>query len=127
MINPLNSPWNKSKPLFIQDRKLWLKWTAIKKYLKTTPSVVERNGYLQVNGLFYVAKNSSKMRLISHLDWCHYTPKTLAQAIDGNTVEIYYETMLNDNRSDPNIWKDTDKEMELKTHYAMRQGRASLI
>jgi hypothetical protein len=127
MINPLNSPWNKSKSFFIKDHKLWTRWVAIKKYLSTTPNVVERNGYLEINGLLYIAKNSSKMRLISHLDWCHYTPKTLAQAIDKNNIENYYETMLNDSRSDPNIWKDTDKEMKLKSYYASRLGRVSLL
>jgi hypothetical protein len=127
MINPVNSPWNKSKSLYIRDQKLWARWSAIKKHLTTTPNVVERNGYLEINSLFYIAKNSSKMRLISNLDWSHYTSKTLAQAIDTNTVESYYETMLKDSRSDPNVWKDTDKEMELKTYYAFKKGRAKLI
>jgi len=92
--------------------------------------VTEYNGTLTIgvgNVTFYIAKNSSKMRLRSHLDWCWYTPKTLAQAIDSNTVESYYEIMLNDIRSDPNEWKDRDIEMELKTFYAERVGRASLI
>lgn len=126
-MNPLNSPWNKLKPLYIRDQKLWGRWNAIKKHLTTTPSVVERNGYLEINNLFYLAKNSSKMRLISHIDWCYYTSKTLAQAIDTNTIESYYETMLKDSRSDPNVWKDTDKEMKLKTYYAFKKGRANLL
>jgi hypothetical protein len=127
MINPLNSPWNKSKSLFIGDKMLWSRWVSIKKYLTTTPTIIERYGYLEINHICFIAKNSSKMRLKSHLDWCHYTPKTLAQAIDGNNIESYYEIMLNDVQSDPNVWKDTDFEMELKTHYAARSGRASLL
>lgn len=126
-MNPHNSPWNKPKPVFIHDFKLWTRWAAIKKYLITTPKIVERNGYLEINGICYVSKNSSKMRLIGQLDWCYYTPKTFAQAIDSNTIESYYEIMLNDIRSDPNVWKDKDFEMELKSYYAARAGRASLI
>jgi hypothetical protein len=126
MANPHNSPWNKPKPLFIQDFLLWTRWASINKHLTTTPNVIERYGYLEINNLFYIAKNSSKMRLISNLDWCYYTPKTLAQAIDGNNIESYYEIMLKDSRSDPNVWKDTDKEMELKTYYAARANKASL-
>ena len=126
-MNPHNSPWNKPKPVFVSDPKLWRRWFAIKRHLTTTPSVIERNWYLEINGICYVAKNSSKMRLISHIDWCHYTPKTFAQAIDSNSIEAYYERQLNDPRSDPNIWSDTDKEMEIKTHYAERAGRASKI
>ena len=124
MANPHNSPWNKPR---IYDKLLWSRWAAIDKYLTTRPTIVERNHYLEINGVCYIAKKSTKMRLISHIEWCHYTAKTLAQAIDANNIEGYYEIMLNDVRSDPNIWKDRNFEMELKTHYAVRAGRASLI
>jgi hypothetical protein len=126
MINPLNSPWNRPKFIFIQDIKLYRRWQEIKKHLTTNPCVIERNGYLEVNGC-YIAKNSSKMRLKSHLDWCHYTPKTLAQAIDSDTIESYYEVMLKNPQSDCNNWKDRQREMELKSYYANKAGRSSLI
>lgn len=127
MINPHNSLWNKPKTPFIGDIKLWSRWAAISKHLTTTPTIIERTGYLEINRMCYISKNSSKMRLKSHLDWCHYTPKTLAQAIDSNDIESYYEIMLNDVRTDPNVWKDVDFEMELKSHYAARVGRANCI
>lgn len=126
-MNPLNSPWNKPKKVFINDQKLYWHWLAISKHLTTQPNVIERNHYLQINDNIYIAKNSSKMRLKSHLDWCWYTAKTLAQAIDTNTVEEYYEVMLEDCRSDPNLWRDKDVELELKSFYAARANRASLI
>ena len=126
-MNPLSSPWNKPSPVKINDRHLYFRWAAIKKHLTTQPRIAEHNGILTINKDYYIAKNSSKMRLRSHLDWCWYTPKTLAQAIDSGTVESYYEIMLNDIRSDPNLWKDRDIEMELKSFYAQRVDRASLI
>jgi hypothetical protein len=126
-MNPHNSPWNKPKVALIQDKALYFRWAAIQKHLTTRPSISEYNGILGIEGICYIAKNSSKMRLKSHLDWCWYTPKTLAQAIDSNTIESYYEIMLNDVRSDPNLWKDNDLEMKLKSYYAARVGRATII
>jgi len=113
---------------YIADRKLYSRWTAIAKYL-TSPNhnVIEYNGMLGYNKQFLIAKNTAKMRLLSHLDWVHYTPKELAQAIDSNTIEQYYELKLQDGRSDPNVWKRPDEEHELKAFYAARAGRASLI
>jgi hypothetical protein len=126
-MNPLNSPWNKPKPVYISDQALYFRWKAIEKHLTTKPSISATNGILTINGNIYIAKKSSKFRLQSHLDWAHYTPKTIANAIDNDQIESYYEIMLNDVRSDPNDWKDTDFEMELKTRYAVRIGRASLL
>ena len=111
----------------IQDQQLYWRWKPIHKHLMKPASYQENNGLLEINGLFYIAKKSSKMRLKSHLDWAWYTPKTLAQAIDTDTIEQYYEFMLHDGRSDPNLWKDRDIEMDLKTYYAERAGRASAI
>jgi hypothetical protein len=126
-MNPHNSPWNKPKPFYIQDPLLRSRWTSIKQYLSTTPNVIERYDYLKINDICFIAKNSTKMRIKSHLDWCYYTPKTLAQAIDANSIESYYEIMLKDAHSDPNVWKDSDFEMELKTRYAIRADRALSI
>lgn len=131
-MNPLTSPWN-TPPLRksnISDQQLYFRWSAIKKHLTTTPDPREGRGIICIllkNNTLYLAKNSQKMRLKSHLDWAYYTPKTLAQALDADIVETYYEIMLNDVRSDPNIWKDKDIEMELKSFYAARANRASLI
>jgi hypothetical protein len=126
-MNILNSPWNKPKFQTINDKQLYFRWVAIKKHLTTQPDIAEYKGILAINDNYYIAKNSSKMRIRSHLDWCWYTPKTLAQAIDSGTVESYYELMLNDVRSDPNLWKDRNFEMELKSLYAYRAGRATVL
>lgn len=127
MANPHSSPWNKPQFQIIQDKRLYFRWHAIKKHLTTNAKYIESNGLLEINGLCYIAKNSSKMRLKSHLDWAWYTPKTLAHAIDTNTIEQYYEIMLKDVRSDPNCWADSDFEQELKSFYAARASRCSLI
>ena len=126
-MNPLNSPWNKPKFQTIDDFKLYCRWKPISKHLTISPRYSESSGMLDVNNQFYIAKNSNKMRLKTHLDWCYYDAQDLAQAMNNNTVEQYYEQQLLDSRSDPNQWKDTDKEMDLKTHYAARVGRASKI
>jgi hypothetical protein len=111
----------------IQDQQLYWRWKPIEKHLTKPAKYSEIKGLLEINNQFYIAKKSSKMRLKSHLDWAWYTPKTLAQAIDTDSVEAYYEYMLNDGRSDPNLWKDKDVELELKSYYAERAGRASAI
>lgn len=113
---------------FINDKALYRVWARIAKYLtSTTHNVVEYRGMLGYNKQFLLAKHSAKMRLLSHLDWVHYTPKELANAINNNTVEEYYEQKLLDNRSDPNVWKRPSEEHELKAKYAARAGRASII
>jgi hypothetical protein len=112
----------------IYDPLLQQRWLRIRRLLTKPAQADEGNlGILSINGDIYVAKKSMKFRLRSHLDWAYYTPKTLAQAIDSDTVESYYEIMLKDIRSDPNEWKDLDFELELKTRYAERVGRADFI
>jgi len=126
-VNPHNSPYFKPNNFKSNDIKLYHRWAAIKKFLISNHHVVEMKGQLVVDSKFWIAKHSSKMRMISQLDWVHYTPKTLAAAMDNNTVDVYYEQQLSDSRSDPNLWKRPDEESELKSHYAARAGRASLI
>jgi hypothetical protein len=114
----------------IYDKTLAQKWLRIKRRLSTQYTAYEANGMLSIptnQQMIYIAKNSEKMRLKSHLDWVHYEPKSLAYAIDNNIVDSYYELMLSHSLSDPNQWKDFDYEMELKSFYASRVGRASLI
>ena len=127
MANPYTSPWLKPIRIYIKDHKYRAIYNAIKFHATTKFSVVEFHSVLTINKHIYLAKNSNKFRLRSHLDWAWYTPKTLAYAIDTDTVESYYEVMLTHCNSDPNIWKDTDFEMELKSFYAARVGRASLL
>lgn len=130
-MNPHASPWNRPQSQRIQDQRLSWKWAAVKRHLSAPVAVSEYSGTLTVQSpgqqRIYLAKNSSKFRLRSHLDWAYYTPKTLAQAIDTNTVDQYYEVMLNDVRSDPNVWNDQDFEMQLKSFYAARAGRCDLV
>lgn len=126
-MNPHNSPWNRPSVPSIMDPMLSKRWALVHKHLHNPVDVTECNYLLRINKQIFVAKKSSKFRLLSHLDWAWYTPKTLATAIDQNTVEQYYEFMLCDHRSDPNIWNDRQLEMELKSFYAARIGRASLI
>jgi len=47
--------------------------------------------------------------------------------MNENRVLQYYESMLKDKRSDANKWKRRDEEMEMKTKYAVRAGKASFI
>ena len=83
---------------------------------------------IDANGLkIYLAKSAPKFRYKSHIDWAYFTPSGLADAINNNEVDKYYELMLKHPQSDPNIWQNTDFEMELKSYYAARVGRASMI
>jgi hypothetical protein len=127
-INPYNSPYYKlPKPVFIQDRALYFRWIAIHKHLASTVDITEYPGYIAICKDIYIAKHSPKFRLRSHLDWAWYTPRTIAQAIDLNAIDQYYEIMLADARSDPNLWKDNHEEMILKSFYAARAGRCNLL
>lgn len=107
------------------------KWIKIRRHL-TNPSTVRFYDQslatiATANNKLYISKTSDKFRLKSHLDWAYYTPKTLAFAINNNDVDVYYEQQLKHQNSDPNIWKRWDEEMDLKSYYAARAGRASLI
>ena len=93
-MNPLNSPWNKPKPVYISDQALYFRWKAIEKHLTTKPSISATNGILTINGNIYIAKKSSKFRLQSQLDWAHYTPKTIATAIKRSVVNRLYGQSL---------------------------------
>jgi hypothetical protein len=126
-VNPSTSVWNKINATWVQDQQLAWRWMSIKHHMTRYHNIREYKGQLVINNLVFLAKHSSKMRLKSHLDWSWYTPKTLAQALDNNTIEQYYEIMLKDIRSDPNQWNDKQLEAELKSYYAARAGRASLI
>jgi len=116
----------------IDDQILKNRWIKIRRHcLNHKISVEEFKGLLECvttnNLTFYITKHSTKFRLKSHIDWAWYEPKSLAQALTNNTLEQYYEIMLKDIHSDPNEWRDKDLEMTLKTHYAHRAGRCSLI
>jgi len=126
-MNPHNSPWNKPSPQLVQDKQLYWRWSPIKIHLSRSVPIQEYRGILRIDKDIFIAKHSSKFRIRSHLDWAWYTPKTLAQAINNNTVDQYYEIMLADVRSDPNEWKDLDFEQELKSFYAARVGRCSIV
>jgi len=107
------------------------KWIAIRRHL-TNPRKVNFCDYNLATlrtktTTIYISKTSNKFRLKSYLDWAYYTPKTLALAIDADDLDLYYETQLHHQLSDPNIWKRWDEEQDLKSYYAARAGRASLI
>lgn len=128
-VNPYNNRWYKpTKPQpRLNDLVLLRRWQAIEKHLKHNQTIYDQNGMLKIMPNIYVAKHSVKFRLQSYLDWAYYTPKTLADAINNNSVDVYYEVMLKHQYSDPNEWGDNDFEQYLKSYYAARQGRASLI
>lgn len=112
---------------YIKDYKSYFRWIAIEKFLKKEHSYRESGGGLIINDMFIIAKKRPKMRPLGQLDWAWYTPKTLAAAMDNNTVLQYYEKMLLDPRSDKNKWKRNDEEMEKKAFYASRQGNAEIL
>lgn len=126
-MNPRNSIWyTKSGPNF-RDQMFALRWARIQRHLTTSHNVNEWKSWISVDNNVYIAKHSTKFRLKSHLDWAWYTPRSLAQAIDSGTMDAYYEFMLRDPNSDPNIWSDHDLEMRLKAFYAERVGRCQQI
>lgn len=75
-----------------------------------------------VNKEVLIAKNSNLFRRVGLLDWAWYTPKGLGDALNEGTVADYYTTMLRDERSPPNKWRDKYKETDLKSSYSARSG-----
>lgn len=115
---------------YINDPKFVQKWLRIRRHLTTTAYVYETYSQLAIKTqsvTLYLSKNSDKMRLYSHLDWVHYTAQHLAKAIDLDQVTAYYEIQMQNPLSDPNVWSNQDFEQMLKSYYAARAGRASLI
>jgi hypothetical protein len=106
------------------------KWHRIRKHLTTTHTRFYDQSLTTLvtpNSKIYISKTSDKFRLKSYLDWAYYTPKTLAAALDNDDLELYYQVQLGHKKSDPNIWKRWNEEQDLKSYYAARAGRASLI
>jgi hypothetical protein len=126
-MNPHASPWNRPRPVYIRDVRYRSRWNRIQIHVTVPVTVNEWHSWLAINQEIYIAKNTAKFRLRSHLDWAYYTPASLAQAINSGTVQEYYEIMLTHVQSDPNEWQDHDFEMQLKSFYAARIGRCSQI
>jgi len=80
-----------------------------------------------LNNSVYVSSKKTMFRPKGQIDWAYYTPKGLATALAEGNELAYYEYMLKDERSPPNIWKRRDEEMEKKTLYAVRSGLAEFI
>jgi len=83
-------------------------------------SFLEKKYYTLFNDYVF-ARNKRRFRPVGILDWAHYTGAGLREAILSNGLDEYYKTMLEDERSPSNIWKDKQKETELKTYYAERK------
>ena len=67
---------------------------------------------------FIIARNKTLFRPVGILDWAWYTVAGMALAIEFDAMSEYYGEMLKDKRSPDNIWKDKDKEKQLKEGYS---------
>jgi len=112
---------------YIPNFWMYKRWKTIEKFLEFPHDLEPRHQGLIIDNEFIIAVNKPKMRPLGQLDWSWYTPKTLAQAMNEFKVLEYYEKMLKDKRSDKNKWKNKEKEMEMKTLYAVRAGKAEFI
>lgn len=137
-VNPYNSPVLRQLQQHQQFKENQRQKEFVKKHLTLLnlckcftqwynfSDLADVQGCIRVNNEFYLSTNRKKgnrMRLISRLDWVHYTPSDLAHAIETGSVAQYYGQQLQDPASGPNIWSDTLEELVLKTYYAHRMGR----
>ena len=113
--------------IYITNYLLYDKWKRIEKFLEFRHDLREYQQGLIIDDEFLISVHRTKMRPLGQLDWSWYTPKTLAIAMNECKVLEYYEKMLKDKRSDTNKWKNKRKEMELKTLYAVKAGKAEFI
>ena len=109
------------------DFYMWSHFENIVKYCNIIPTTTTHQQGLVINNLILISKRKTKFRPLSELDWAWYTPKGMGTAISEDNVLAYYEKMLKDKRSPPNIWKRRHEEMEMKTRYAVNANRASWI
>lgn len=106
------------------------KWLGIRRYITRSHIYFSDNNTATIKTptlRIYISKTANKFRIKSHIDWAYYTPQELADAINRDDVDVYYETQLKHQLSDPNIWKRLDEEQDIKSYYAARAGRASRI
>jgi len=106
---------------YIKDINLFHKWNKIKSNMTVLASLKEVSQGLIINDEIIIAKNSDKMKLLRYLDWVHYDPKDLANAIMNKTTQEYYDKQLSHSRTDPNIWNDKQREKDMKEYYANRK------
>lgn len=67
-----------------------------------------------------LAKRKPLMRKAGDLDWLHYSPSSLAEALSSGSFEEYYLEAEHDPRSLENKWRDKGKEQTLKQIYRER-------
>ena len=80
----------------------------------------EKNSYTLFSDYAF-ARTKTRFRPVGVLDWAHYTQATLREAVLNDSIDEYYKTMLEDDRSPKNVWGDKNKEAELKTYYKDRK------
>jgi hypothetical protein len=49
------------------------------------------------------ARTKTRFRPVGVLDWAHYTQATLREAVLNDSIDEYYKTMLEDDRSPKNV------------------------
>tara|TARA_R110000744_G_scaffold244960_1_gene361720 strand:+ start:1622 stop:1897 length:276 start_codon:yes stop_codon:yes gene_type:complete len=69
---------------------LWARYREILKHSTVKHTLKLGNGVLIIDDKFVIPKNKPKMRMIGSRHWVHYTPKTLAVAMNTDTVAQYY-------------------------------------
>ena len=109
------------------DNWMWSKLSSIQKYCTKRIDTETYQQGLVIEGRYLIAKKKTMFRPLGQLDWAWYTAKGLGTAIENDTLDHYYEAMLKDDRSPPNVWKRRHEEMEKKTYYAVRSGLAEFI
>lgn len=95
------------------------RYNKIVKYVPFQVEVSKVGWGLILNKEVIIAKKKPLFTLTGKLDWVWYTPKGLGMAIASGEIEEYYNTMLTDERSPKNEWKDKEKEQRMKEHYGL--------
>lgn len=81
---------------------------------------------ITVDKTLVIARNKSLWRPVGTLDWFpYYGISSLLDAYKENTLEAYKDKQIAADRKclsvvKPNVWKDKNKEKEMKDFYAKR-------
>jgi hypothetical protein len=72
----------------------WCNYFKIKKYLDYDFTVDMRHQGLKIGSRIMIAKRTTRFKILGSPFWAHYTPKTLAEALNEHRILDYYMQQL---------------------------------
>ena len=84
------------------DNWAWSNWFKIKKYLEHDYRVNMKHHGLLIGTRVMIAKKTTRFKIMGVPLWAHYTPKTMAEALNRHDIVGYYLEQLKSPKSSNN-------------------------